>query len=120
MFSQYKYLFIGAAILLPTLASFYYKSQLELVEKDLVRAEGIVVHLESSLAASNALADKHYELLQAQRETNRVLAKESRDKSVEINKYKDREQVVYKKPGLVERLEQKAMDEFMEDLTNGQ
>lgn len=33
-----------------------------------------------------------------------------------LNKYKGREQVVYKKPGLVERLEHKAMDKFFKEI----
>lgn len=39
-------------------------------------------------------------------------------KNVEINQYKGRQDVVYAKPGLVERLEQKALDKFFTEVEN--
>ncbi|CAL9983714.1 hypothetical protein VPHD260_0150 [Vibrio phage D260] len=120
MFSQYKWLAVALVIGAAVASAGWYKAKSDSLERRLEDAIEDVVALQKSLDASSALADRHYALLQAQRETNRELAQESRDKTVEINRYRDREQTVYKKPGLVERLEQKAMDEFMEDLTNGQ
>lgn len=39
-------------------------------------------------------------------------------KNEEINQYKGRQDVVYAKPGLVERLEQKALDKFFTEVEN--
>lgn len=94
----------------------WYRAKAETLEAQLTVAQGVITELDRSIAASTALADKHYKLLVAQREANTVIVRESRSKTIELNKYKSREQTVYRKPGLVEKLEQKALDKFMEDL----
>lgn len=116
MFSQYKWVAIVLVIGATTTSAAWYKAKSDNLGLKLEAAQKVVNQLEDSVQASKDLADKHYNMLLAQREANKVIVRESRAKTVEINKYKDREQTVYRKPGLVEKLEQKAMDEFMEDL----
>lgn len=116
MFSQYKWVIVAAVIGIAVAAAGWYKSKSDNLELKLEAAHKVVNQLQDSVTASRELADKHYGLLLAQREANDVIVRESHAKTVEINKYKDREQTVYRKPGLVEKLEQKAMDQFMEDL----
>lgn len=68
-------------------------------------------HLKESVVERQRLADQYYSA-----------AKEARDEAKKTNaqltKYRSRQEVVFAKPELVERLERKAWDDFFKEDTN--
>ena len=120
MFTQYKWIVIAAAIGVTASTALWYKGKAEGLALELEAATKVVDQLGDALDASRELALKNYDLYLEQQRAVSVISEESRKKTAKINKYKNREDVVYAKPGLVERLEQKALDSFFDEVANGQ
>ncbi|CAM0020723.1 Rz-like spanin [Vibrio phage D239] len=98
----------------------YMLGKIEDLNKEVAVLEEANVALGTAVEEQAAQANKNYALYMEQAHSNSILRAESTAKSREITKYKGREHVVYAKPGLVERLEQKALDEFFKGVEDGQ
>lgn len=118
MFSQYKTAGIVAVIAVLALAAGWFKAKSDRLSLELDNVEYLLEVSEVQLKRANEISVKHFADYQAQLEINGALVRESNRKSAEINKFKNREDVVYKKPGLVEKLEQKALDKFFDEVAN--
>lgn len=119
MFSQYKWLIIGGLFAVAVAGGWWYKSKADTLELQLTAAIEDVAEIQASLDASKALAHRNYDLYLQQTQEVKAIERASRAKTAVINKYKNREDVVYAKPGLVEKLEQKELDKFFEEVSNG-
>ena len=96
----------------------WYRTEAQGLKKELTRSKEVVGQLEATITRQNELAISQYEAYQEQTIINDALVRESNAKTKVINKYKTREHVVYAKPALVERLEQKALNDFFEEVSS--
>lgn len=70
--------------------------------------------LQETKQSVNELTVLRMELEQKNSESQKTIAA----KTSELIKYRNRQDVVFKKPGLVQRMEQKALDKFFDEVSN--
>ncbi|AGN30136.1 PseT.3 [Vibrio phage nt-1] len=127
MFAQYKlYILLAvAAIVIGSIG--YLKYQNVSLEKDVAQQATVIENLTNDnerLSETIKLKNKTIEdwrlVYEEQTKFRSDLQKELDQKNNTIEKYKARQDVVFAKPGLVQRLEQKALDKFFDEVRNGQ
>lgn len=92
------------------------------LKADIVILESNVGTLEKAVASRDILISnekqrvfEHIKLANQQKADNKVLQDQSQEDQRMLNRYKGRQHIVFKKPGLVQKMEQRAMDKFFED-----
>lgn len=119
-FKDYGLIALATLCLALSGTCWYMLEKIENLNKELTALTEANIALGSVVEEQTKQANKNYSLYMEQAHSNSILRAESTAKSREITKYKGREDVVYTKPGLVERLEQKALDEFFREVEDGQ
>lgn len=94
-----------------TATSLVLEERIAYLNDEATRASAMINNYKQTLA-------EHRTLESLYKESISTLTKESNAKSAEIRKYRNRQDIVFAKPGLVERLEQKALDNFFAEVEN--
>ncbi len=125
MFAQYK-LYVLAAIAVIVIGSIgYLKYENVSLERDLVtqtaeveRLTGENERLEATVKQKNQTIEDWRVVYEEQLTFRDNLQSKLDEKNNTIERYKARQDVVFQKPGLVQRLEQKALDKFFDEVRN--
>lgn len=125
MFAQYK-LYVLAAIAVIVIGSIgYLKYENVSLERDLVtqtseveRLTGENERLEATVKQKNQTIEDWRVVYEEQLTFRENLQSTLDEKNNTIERYKARQDVVFQKPGLVQRLEQKALDKFFDEVRN--
>lgn len=109
-----NYVIIGLFAALSVVGFMWRGAELEVTELDakLKMEQMYSSSLYQEISAANKELSRQREVAASLRITVGGLEDQLTSKVKEINQYKGRQAVVYAKPGLVEKLEQKALDEF--------
>lgn len=123
MFTKYKMYFVVAAVISALLTIGYlkiqnmslendivtYESEIETLSADKVRLTGIVSNKEKTIS-------KWRDVYLEQSVYRKALQTELDEKTSELEHFKGRQDVVFKKPGLVQIKEQKALERFFNEV----
>ena len=74
------------------------------------------LRLEQIVSTKNDALDQRREVYEEQSLYRKALQTELDTKTKQMRRYKDRQDVVFKKPGLVQLKEQKALDKFFDEV----
>ena len=112
----------GAVVLAALSLGVAQRFTIQNLEKEAVIAKANIATLVSSnesmsfqIATEKATIVEHTRLEQQTNEALSLLGQELQETNRTLNRYKDRQNIVFKKPGLVQIKEQKALDKFFED-----
>lgn len=123
MFAKYK-IYIGfAAILVAVLTIGYLKLENSSLEKSIVEQTATIerltddkTRLEHVISDKDDTIDQWQSVYLEQSVYRKALQTELDEKTGELRRYRDRQDVVFQKPGLVQIKEQKALDKFFNEV----
>ncbi|CAL9967376.1 Rz-like spanin [Vibrio phage K567] len=123
MFAKYK-IYIGfAAILVAVLTIGYLKLENSSLEKSIAEQTATIerltddkTRLEHVISDKDDTIDQWQSVYLEQSVYRKALQTELDEKTGELRRYRDRQDVVFQKPGLVQIKEQKALDKFFNEV----
>lgn len=125
MFTKYKLYFIFAAILASVLTIGYLKVQNIGLEKNIVSLDAEVAvltedktRLQTQIESKDDTIAEWREVYFEQSVYRKALQFELDTTTATLERYKSRQDVVFKKPGLVQIKEQRALDKFFDEVRN--
>ncbi|AAQ64157.1 hypothetical protein KVP40.0086 [Vibrio phage KVP40] len=127
MFAQYKiYVLLAiAAVFIGSIG--YLKYENVSLEKELVtqiaeveRLTGDNERLHATVESKDHTIENWRSVYNEQEQYRSKLQKDLDELTATIDTYKSRQDIVFKKPGLVQIKEQKALDKFFDEVRNGQ
>ncbi len=125
MFTKYKIYFIFAAILASVLTIGYLKVQNIGLEKNIVSLDAEVAVLTEDKTRLQTLIEGKNDTIAEWRDVyfeqsvyRKALQFELDTTTATLERYKSRQDVVFKKPGLVQIKEQRALDKFFDEVRN--
>lgn len=116
---------LGALLAIAVASTGWFAYQHQRTETQLAETVAELEATQVKLTTANELLevrdktiDRMFQNQAKHNETVAGLRAQLKQRNSEINQYKGRQDTVYAKPGLVERLEQKALDEFFNEVQN--